>query len=40
MVIRFKQFPDSLNTVSTLAPGLAFFWDKCVQFPLTFTEWN
>ena len=40
MVIQFKQFHDSLNTVSTLAPGLAFFWDKCVQFPLIVMEWN
>ena len=33
-----KYFHDSLNIVLILAPGCEFFWAKCVQFLLTFTE--
>ena len=37
MVIRFKCFHDSLNTVLILALGREFFCIKCAQLPLTFT---
>ena len=40
MLIQFKHFHDSLNTVVTLAPGCKVFFVKCVQFLLTFIEWN
>ena len=33
-----KYFHDSLIIVVILAPGHEFFYAKCVQFPLTFTE--
>ena len=33
-----KHFHDSLNVALMLAPSSNFFCDKCVQFPLTFTE--
>ena len=31
---------DSANIALTLAPRHECFYAKCVQFPLTFTEWN
>ena len=40
ILIRLKYFLDSLNIVLILALGREFFWAKCVQFLLTFTEWN
>ena len=38
ILIRLKYFLDSLNIVLILAPGPEFFWAKCVQFLVTFTE--
>ena len=40
MIVRLKYFYDSLNIVVILAPDCECFSTKCVQFPLTFTEWN
>ena len=40
MTIQLGYFHDSLNIVVILAPGQEFFSAKCVQFPLTFTEWS
>ena len=31
---------NSVNITLTLAPRHECFYAKCVQFPLTFTEWN
>ena len=38
MIIQLKHFYDSLNIIVTLAPGREFFFAKCEQFLLTFTE--
>ena len=38
MIVRSKYFHYSLNIVVILAPGREFFFAKCAQFPLTFTE--
>ena len=38
MKIRLKYFHDGLNIVMSFAPGSEFFFAKCAQFHLTFTE--
>ena len=38
MKIQLKYFHDGLDIVMIFAPGSKFFFAKCAQFPLTFTE--
>ena len=37
---QFKNFLDSLSIVVILTPGCNIFSGICVQYSLTFTEWN
>ena len=40
ILIWLKYLNDSLNIVLILSHGREFFWAKCVQFLLAFSEWN
>ena len=40
MIIRLKDFHDSLNIVVILAPCCEFCSAECTRFPVTFKEWN
>ena len=38
MIIQFKHFNDTLNSVFILTPDCEFFSAKCAQLPFIFTE--